>query len=169
MKPETTVCDTGPVLHLHEAESLDLLLFVGSVWIPPAVDQELVRLVGEWPARRPCQLRVLELETRSADQAAGWIASGLLHRAESEALALALQLKAQWYLTDDTAARELAKSLRVEAHGSLGVVLWAAAHGHLDPPQSVIRLEALFASSLWVSPSVREEAREALKRIRSSS
>jgi predicted nucleic acid-binding protein len=154
---------------LHEAGALDLLSLIDSVWVPSAVDRELICLVGDWPAHRPARLQVVELEARSAEQAAQWAAAGLLHAAESEALSLALQLKAHWYLTDDTAARELAKSLGVEAHGSLGIVLWAAAHGHLDQQESAARLEALFASSLWVSSSVREEAREALKQIHSSS
>ncbi|MBI4661310.1 MAG: DNA-binding protein [Verrucomicrobia bacterium] len=169
MRPETVVCDTGPVLHLQEAEALDLLSLIDSVYVPWAVDRELMRLVGDWPAHRPRQLQVVELETGSAEQAAHWTAAGLLHRAESEALALAHHVKAHWYLTDDTAARELAKSLGVEAHGSLGLVLWAAAHGHLSRLRSAARLEALFGSSLWVSPSIREQARDALKRIHSPS
>ena len=169
MRPEKTVCDTGPILHLHEASALDLLLLVGAVWVPSGVDRELTRLVGDWPTHRPRQLQVVELEARAAEQAAQWAAAGLLHAAESEALALALQWKADWYLTDDTAARELARSLGVEAHGSLGVVLWAAAHGHLNRQQSAARLEALFSSSLWVSSSVRDEAREVLKQIHSAS
>lgn len=153
----------------HEANALDLLSLLGSVWVPPAVDRELIRLVGNWPTHRPRQVQVVDLEPISAGQAAQWAAAGLLHAAESEALALALQLKAHWYLTDDTSARELAKSFRVEVHGSLGVVLWAAVHGHLDRQQSTTRLEALLTSSLWVSSSIREEAREALKQIHSSS
>lgn len=169
MRPETVVSDTGPVLHLCEANGLDLLLLPASVRVPSIVDRELSRLVGDWPSNRPKQLQVVELEAGSAEQAAQWTAAGLLHRAESEALALAVQLKAHWYLTDNTAARELAKFLGVETHGSLGVVLWAAAHGRLDRQESVARLEALFVSSLWVSPSVREEARAALKKIHSPS
>jgi predicted nucleic acid-binding protein len=169
MRPKTVVCDTGPVLHLHEAEALDLLSLIDSVCIPSSVDRELIRLVGDWPTHRSSQLQVVELEAGSTGRAAQWTGAGLLHSAESEALALALQMKAHWYLTDDTAARELAKSLGVEAHGSLGLVLWAAAHGHLNREESVTLLEALFASSLWVSPSIREQARDALKRIHSSS
>lgn len=167
MKPETVVCDTGPVLHLHEAGALDLLSGIDSVCVPPAVERELSRLVPNWHGCRPKWLQVRELEAPLSEQAARWAASGLLHKAEAEALALALQLNAVWYLTDDTSARELAKSLRVEAHGSLGVVLWAAAHGYLDRPESVKKLEALFASTLWLSQPIREEAREALKKLHS--
>jgi predicted nucleic acid-binding protein len=112
MRPETVVSDTGPILHLHEANALDLLSLLGSVWVPSAVDREVNRLVGDWPAHRPRQLKIA---------------------------------------------------------GSLGVVLWAAADAHLDRQQSAVRLEALFSSSLWVSSSVREQAREALKQIHTSS
>ncbi|NTW38137.1 MAG: DNA-binding protein, partial [Syntrophobacteraceae bacterium] len=35
------VCDTGPILHLHEAGALELLAKAGEVFVPPAVDREL--------------------------------------------------------------------------------------------------------------------------------
>jgi hypothetical protein len=34
------VCDTGPILHLHEAAALQLLERAGEVFIPTAVDSE---------------------------------------------------------------------------------------------------------------------------------
>ncbi len=95
MIPDTVVCDTGPLLHLHEAGALVLLSPIHSVLVPPAGEQELGRLIGNWPIYRPGWLRVVELESASLQQATQWTASGLLHRGESEALALALQLKAQ--------------------------------------------------------------------------
>ncbi len=60
MSPQTVVCDTGPVLHLHEADSLGLFSLIGSVWVPTEVDRELARLVENWPAVRP-QVRRLQL------------------------------------------------------------------------------------------------------------
>jgi hypothetical protein len=41
------VCDTGPVLHLHEAGVLDVLRHVGEILIPAAVDDELARLIDD--------------------------------------------------------------------------------------------------------------------------
>jgi len=163
------VCDAGPILHLHEAGALELLALTGPVNIPPEVDRELRRLMSDGFVEKPAWIRVVGLEDTLAAQATLWRSCGLLHAGESEALELALQLKADWFLTDDNSARVFATSLRIEAHGSLGVVLWAAAHAHLTPAESLARLEALFGSSLWVSPSVRTEAREALKRIHASS
>jgi predicted nucleic acid-binding protein len=52
--------------------------------------------------------------------------------------------------------------MAVEVHGSLGVLLWGAATGHVDLPAAEAALERLRESSLWVSPRVLSEARHAL-------
>jgi predicted nucleic acid-binding protein len=80
-------------------------------------------------------------------------------------VALARQAGADWLLTDDAAARLFATALGIEVHGSLGVLLWAAAAGHLDPIEAEAALSRLAASSLWVSGQVLEEARSALRRM----
>lgn len=82
-----------------------------------------------------------------------------------EASALAQQVRADWLLTDDAAARLVAGSVGLEVHGSLGVVLWAAAAGHLEEPDARATLEALIRSSLWMSSRVVEEARFALQQM----
>jgi predicted nucleic acid-binding protein len=71
------------------------------------------------------------LVTRTLDQphdaeARDWHRAGLLHLGEAEAMALARQERADWFLTDDSAARVLAEQVAVEVHGSLGVLLWGA-------------------------------------------
>src|SRR5437660_467052 len=98
------------------------------------------------------------------NEAQTWQQSGILDPGEAEALALARQLQADWFLTDDTAARVMAASLGVEAHGSLGLVLWSAAT-HLERDEAEQRLDALVASSLWISATVLAEARSALNRL----
>jgi predicted nucleic acid-binding protein len=74
-------------------------------------------------------------------------------------------MDADWLLSDDTAARVIATQLGIEVHGSLGVVLWAAAVGHLDGEAARETLNRLFRSSLWVSPRLRAEAVSALDEI----
>ncbi len=159
------VCDSGPILHLFEAGALDLLATAERIAIPPMVDRELSRLIRNWTATRPGWLRTEELAPAPAEQATQWQNAGILHEGEAQALALALQRKADWFLTDDAAARVLANSLKVETHGSLGVVLWSAGQGHLDQPAATAKLEALFQSSLWISMRVRTEARNALAQM----
>jgi predicted nucleic acid-binding protein len=90
---------------------------------------------------------------------------GLLDAGEAEAMALARQLSAHWFLTDDAAARVLAASLALEVHGSLGIVLWAATIRHLSRGEAESALDRLARSSLWISAGVLAEARAALDRL----
>ncbi len=159
------VCDTGPLLHLQEAGSLDLLAAAGGVVIPRAVQGELSHRDPFWNENHLPWITTGWLKPEHALRAARWTQAGLLHSGESEALSLAIQLKADWLLTDDAAARLVAQQQGLEVHGSLGVVLWAAATGHLLPADAESRLEALSLSTLWISSRVLEEARAALRQL----
>jgi predicted nucleic acid-binding protein len=157
------VSDTGPLLHLGEADALHLARLVGSLHVPPRVNAELAHLLSGWEA--PAWLTIDALAVPHAAEAAAWQQSGLLDAGEAEAIALARQLKADWLLTDDAAARLFAAQLGLEVHGSLGIVLWAAAVGHLDRAQADQMLTRLAASSLWISNRILAEARSALDEI----
>jgi predicted nucleic acid-binding protein len=159
------VCDTGPLLHLREADALNLIGVAGSVTIPPVVHSELVSHDSFWLEERPAWLQLTELESAALKAALRWVTGGLLDPGEAQELALALQTTADWLLTDDAAARLVAQQHGVEVHGSLGVVLWAAAVGHLDRTEAEETLEALSRSSLWISARILEEARAALRQI----
>lgn len=156
------VSDTGPVLHLHETHALRLLEQTGEVVVPPAVERELGGRISSWPSDRPRWLVVAELTDAAQQESRGWTGGDLLDLGEAEALALARQLGVDWFLTDDTAARVIATRFGIEVHGSLGIVLGAAAMGKLDKQEARRCLESLFRSSLWVSPRVRAEAVAAL-------
>ena len=156
------VCDTGPLLHLMEIDALQLLNGAGDVLIPDAVDGEVASLVSNWAALRPKWLHIEPLNEQSRLIGATWQASGILHAGEASSLALALQVGGGWYLTDDAAARVVASSLGIEVHGTIGIVLWAAATGLLDMPEAVLLLDALAKSTLWISARVLEEAKSAL-------
>lgn len=157
------ICDTGPILHLHEARALKLLADVGEVIAPVAVDEELTRRVPNWSRDRPSWVRVQPVSDEQAVQAEQLRAAAGLGLGETEAIALARALRADWLLTDDAGARLVASLLGLEAHGSLGVILWAAAHGHLQREEAFSVLERLAKSSLWISPGVLNDARRALE------
>ena len=159
------VSNTGPVLHLLEIGSLGLLQFAGEVRIPYAVDRELNGLMPDWPTQRPVWLNRAEVAPAGLQQTQSWLDAGAIHAGEAAALALARQVNAAWFLTDDTAARLIARTIGLEVHGSLGLVLWAAATRHLDRDQAARRLENLASSSLWVSPRILTEARAALSQL----
>lgn len=159
------VSDTGPILHLYEAGALGLLGHLPEVHIPRAVAREVLEAIPSWLSEEPTWLVVTHLSPPHVEEARDWEATGILGPGEAEAIALARQLDADWFLTDDSAARLFAEAAGLEARGSLGVVLWAAAVGHLAHADARQSLERLAATSLWVSAAVLGEARAALDEL----
>ncbi|NUQ36461.1 MAG: hypothetical protein HUU23_01430 [Caldilineales bacterium] len=119
-------------MHLTEAAALELLRLVGDLHVPPEVMAEMAYHRMDWSL--PDWITLDILAPAFAADAEAWQQAGLLDAGEAEAIALARQIDAEWLLTDDTAARLFAQELGIEVHGSLGVVLWAAAVGHLERP-----------------------------------
>ncbi len=158
------VCDTGPILHLHEIGGLDLLEKTGEVILPKAVNTELLAHLPEWAKEHPACLRVVAVSAGDRH----WMdlcQSMGLGIGEAEAVALARSVHADWLLTDDAAARVVATLMGLEVHGSLGVILWAAAAGHADRHRAFALLDRLAKSSLWISPRILDEARQALTNL----
>ena len=159
------VSNTGPLLHLQEAQLLSLLEQVGQLYIPKAVDLEMVQYDQDWRDHKPGWIVAATVSAPHDTQATQWQRVGLLHPGEAEAIALTRELGADWFLTDDGAARVFAVSLGLEVHGSLGIVLWAAAVGHLSREEAESALNRLAQSSLWISARVLAEAHAALDQL----
>jgi predicted nucleic acid-binding protein len=152
------VSNTGPLLHLLEANALQALEICESILIPPAVNEELTRLLPGISVEEHFRVQIEHLEDRLSTEALKWQQAGLLHLGEAQAIALTRQVGADWFLTDDSAARWVAMQQGIEAHGSLGVVIGAAALGHLDQAAAMRLLKNLESSSLWISPRIMDEA-----------
>lgn len=157
------VCDTGPVLHLQEANLLKLLQKAGKVYIPKIVDAEMNELSPQWKKHKPEWIAIKPLLPDEAKYAESLFLSGLLDYGEAEAIILAKRIKPEWFLTDDAEARIFADSLGMEVHGSLGIVLWSAAVGNLNYTESKEALNKLSKTSLWISEAILSEAQKALK------
>jgi predicted nucleic acid-binding protein len=161
------VSDTGPVLHLYEAGSLEILSLFGKVDLVPAV---LAELQTHAPAlfyeHVPAWVNPATPSADALSKASDWLTAGLLHAGEAEALAHAQAVGSNLFLTDDTAARVMAESLGISAHGSLGIILYGAATGHLSKSEAEGHLSSLASrSTLWLSALVRRKAEAALAEI----
>ncbi|HRJ57451.1 MAG TPA: hypothetical protein PLV64_14275 [Anaerolineales bacterium] len=155
------VCDTGPLLHLSEAGAVHLLAEMGDVYVPPLVAVEFEVNSQGWSL--PPWVKEAELEKPIRQKAESWIQTNQIDSGEAEAIGLALQVHADWLLTDDAAARRFAESLGLEVHGSVGALLWSAAMGYIDDQQIAHRLlDNLAKSTLWVSERVVGAARKAI-------
>lgn len=163
------VADTGPIFHLHQAGALHLLPLIGEISLTPTVLAEVQRHAPElFRAPLPAWARLVSLSSSATRRAAEWQQAGLLHSGEAEALALAFDTRPDWFITDDAAARLMAELLGLEAHGSLGIVLWAAGQRMIPKTEAETLLNGLEASSLWLSPAVKAQARAALNNIYSA-
>ena len=140
------VSDTGPLLHLHEIQALDLLKMAGQIHIPSGVAAEMALRETSWST--PAWVCVETLDHAFELEAMAWQRADLLDVGEAEGIALARQLKADWFLTDDAAARIMAQALSLEVHGSLGIVLWAAATTCINRGEAEALLKRLAQSSL---------------------
>lgn len=165
MKVEKIVCDTGPILHLREIGRSDLLARGGKIFIPEMVDIELREINYSWQKQKPSWIYIETLSSSEMSQAAILYNSGIVDMGEAEAIILAQRLKADWLLTDDIAARVFASSLGLECHGSLGIVLWAAAVGYLEHKEAKDAITKLTRSSLWISQDIIKEAYEAIEKM----
>ena len=120
---QSVVCDAGPIIHLDELGCLDLLSDFAPVLVPDTVRRETerhrpaaLRHPGlSWPRivpRGPVSPKLLALSRILP-----------LHDGEVEALRVATDHPGAWLLTDDTAARMAASSLRIRVHGTIGILL----------------------------------------------
>lgn len=158
------VCDTGPLIHLSEAGSIHLLSNAGEILIPPQVAGEYEANSQGW--KPPKWVKIVALDNESSQRAEGWIQSKQIDAGEAQAVSLTLQVHADWLLTDDAGARQFAESLGIEVHGSIGLLLWNAAMGHIsDSSQALKYLDDLAGSSLWISDRVLEQARKAIREL----
>ena len=158
------VCDTGPLLHLSEADAIHLLRPAGNILISPAISTEFKQNA---PKRKlPSWVKIRQLDQSARDRISEWIAKGIVDSGEAEAIGLVLQVKCDWFLTDDAKARQFAESLGLEAHGSVGLLLWAVVMGHIESrAQAHQLLNGLIRSSLWISERVIREAEKAIEEL----
>jgi predicted nucleic acid-binding protein len=124
-KARVVVCDAGPLIHLDEVGSLDLLSDFAEVFVTDAVWEEvekhkpgaLTETNGFFRRVRPKKDVSVELEALMQVFS--------LHAGELEALRVALEYPGGMLLSDDTAARMAAKNLGIETHGTIGILVRA--------------------------------------------
>jgi predicted nucleic acid-binding protein len=150
------VSNSGPLINLAKVGQFVLLqdLFQ-NITIPPEVFEEVVvRGVGQPGAG----------ETYTAQ----WIVRGMLERSdianlltaeldrgEAEAIALALQEKADWLLIDERVGRRFAQRVGLKVKGTLGVLLEGVRRDFIDDLQPV--LDTLVAKGTWIAPATYAE------------
>ncbi len=154
------VCDTGPLLHLNEAGAFHLLQNTGQILIPESVSTEFNQNAQGW--NPPQWIEVHILDKAAQKRSTEFIKSKTVDWGEADAIAMAIEIEADWSVTDDAKARQFVESLGLESHGSIGILLWNLAAANIDGEQARYLLDALTHTSLWISNRVLDEAHKAI-------
>ena len=122
------VSNTSPILNLAIVDRLILLeQQFGEILIPGAVLDELKineKRPGSQAIREAISVGWIQLREVS-NQPLTQLLKQTLDNGEAEAIALAVELKADWTLLDEREGRKVAKSLGLKVTGILGVLLRA--------------------------------------------
>ncbi|MCC5623660.1 DUF3368 domain-containing protein [Nostoc sp. CHAB 5715] len=76
-----------------------------------------------------------------------------MDRGEAEAIALAIEVKAEWTLLDEREGRKVAKSLGLKVTGILGILLRAKQLGEVESLQPVIN-ELINKAGFRIAPEL---------------
>lgn len=145
------VADAGPLIHLAAIGQLELIRsFAADVLIPQAVFEEVVVVGAGLPGSREVEAcNWLRVVTPSRGDVVAALLGGGLHLGEAQAIAVAIELRADRLLIDERQGRLTAEAMGVSVIGSIGILIAAKAHG--DIPALAPQLFALRASGVWLS------------------
>lgn len=149
------VADTSVILNLCflKHESLLPVLF-RTVHAPPDVEAEFLRLAVTDIRFQGLVFPDYIQRTAPLTTAHGWANSPVLHAGEVAALSLALELRADLLLMDESEGRAAASALKLRTMGLLGILLQARQRlliSSVAPLLDRLEQEARF----WMAPSLR--------------
>ena len=119
------VVDAGPLIHLDELQSVDLLEDLSPLVVPQAVWREVGKHRKKLDSSQFRNLSIVSEKAPISARLKTLAENFALDLGEIEALALAEQHQLTMFLTDDTAARLVAESLGFRVHGTIGLIVRA--------------------------------------------
>lgn len=142
------VSDAGPLIHLAEIDSLELLTAFDTLLVPETVLEEITA------GGVPDGVSNLSYEPIEVDDSG--VVSNTLDDGERAAIVLAKR-EGIALLTDDLAAREMADDAGIKVRGSIGVIAVGHGYGLLDRDEAAERMRSLQReTSLFVTGAVVE-------------
>jgi len=147
-------------VYVPEAVWKELVAPLTEVWaeIPEDISEILDAYSGKWltPKRLDQKYRRLSRE----------LVTYGIHESQADAIALAKQLKAGFFLTNDEVARKVALKHRVRTRWLTEVLLEALKVGLIRGPQSFDEmLDKLVSKGLWIRKTLVQDAKNKAREI----
>lgn len=151
------VSDTSPIINLAAIGYLDILpkLF-GTVVIPREVFEEIVYKGAGEPGsdeiKNATWISIHESQNKELIHKLGEV----LDQGESSAIALAIELNADYLLIDESLGREQAKKYNVHVMGLIGVLFEAKKQGIIIEVLPIVD-RLISEAGFWISNSLMDE------------
>ena len=151
------VLDAGPIIHLHEIDSLQ----VCDVILDRVVAPEVVHEVGSIKIKA----RTAQLDGLAKDFSKLLVEEYDLDLGEAQSIAVCRKEKISLFFTDDLDARDIARRFGMEPHGTLALSLRALREGLLDSHGAVSLIDKLYdQSSLYLTKDLVVYAHREIQR-----
>lgn len=152
------ICDAGPIIHLDELNSLDLLSDFNPLLVSKIVQAEIIK-------HRPDALHSAGFLYKAVDvippmePRLSVLSKALsLDMGELESLSLAQGMLGIFFLTDDAAARLAAEELGCKVHGTVGIIIRAIRKKTRTVQEAVALLNQIPSeTTLFLRPSLLKE------------
>lgn len=158
------VCDAGPVIHLDELESLDLLADFSPLIVPETVRQEILKHRPQVLDQSKGSFTFTTTIPRPKPRLLALSKAFSLDKGELDALSLLQDTAGMLFFTDDAAARLAREDMGCKVHGTVGLILRAVRRKLRSPEETISLLEQIpTRTSLFLKPALLEDIIQQVK------
>jgi len=152
-KIDKAVFDTGPFIHLNEINLLHILNLFKSIMAVDEVFNELNKNAAlHGKIKNAGNIKLFQLKPKSKDISMLLAERYNINLAESSSISLAMQEKADIFITDDLDARTIAKNFNIEVHGTIGIIVRAFRESFISRETAINKIKELYGkSSLFIT------------------
>jgi predicted nucleic acid-binding protein len=152
------VCDAGPIIHLDELSSLNLLTDFESVFVPDMVWQEVEFHRPQAFLSEAVGFKRVIVNQIDDPVIVSLVRALSLDEGEQQAILFGRKHPEAMMLTDDAAARLAAERLGIQTHGTIGLLIRAVRRNQREPKEVLAMLKALpDQSSLFIRRQLLDE------------
>ena len=137
------VLDAGPLIHLDELGRLNLLNDFKELLVPQTVLDEALKHRPALPLAELCNLEIISKPPPLSAELLKLADELALHAGERAALAVLDARGGQFLLSDDAAARTVARAVGFQTHGTIGLILRACRRGKISKSEMLRLLREL--------------------------